>query len=89
MTGITFNQNNTKILMNGKEVTPIAMPRLVEICVNPNSKKYKLMCKDSEGGDNLNLCEGSLSFCEQWQEMDAFEQNILNIAVEYEIVEIV
>ncbi len=64
--------------------------------MNKNNKKnrekqkvFRLLAKDAEGGDYIELTEGSIAFCEKTRDYDNEESKKNNIAVDYKFEEII
>ncbi len=52
-------------------------------------KVFRLLAKDTEGGDYIELTKGSLAFCEKTRDYDNEESKKNNIAVDYKFEEII
>ncbi len=64
--------------------------------MNKNNKKnkekqkvFRLLAKDAEGGDYIELTKGSLAFCEKTRDYDNEESKKNNIAVDYKFEEMI
>ncbi len=52
-------------------------------------KVFRLLAKDAEGGDFIELTKGSLAFCEKTRDYDNERSREDNIAVDYKFEEII
>ncbi len=64
--------------------------------MNKNNKKnrekqkvFRLLAKDAEDGDYIELTKGSIAFCEKTRDYDNEESKKNNIAVDYKFEEII
>ncbi len=52
-------------------------------------KVFRLLAKDAEGGDFIELAKGSIEFCEKTRDYDNEESKKNNIAVDYKFEEMI
>ncbi len=76
--------------MKMKNIKKIKIYRGVKMKDTKTKQKvFRLLAKDAEGGDYIELTKGSIEFCEKTRDYDNEESKKNNIAVDYKFEEII